>query len=273
MPPPPDHEHYQGGGENPTLASVVLQTKAYKNPYDSHKAMEDVQGVLAGAGLAHVEAFNAIYLELTGCILYALDHRDDPINKDLKFDDEAAVRRTIGIFADQYLRQLRFHARGRSDLVDAPWQWLFYSDEAKRAPKGMQFLMGMGSHILYDLPWALAISEVDESYHEDYTKTIGILIARTAGKLASDYIPGPAFLRRPSKSAVLTMVALWREMAWRYGEKLQKAGKLPVAEYGEKVRRIKEEVTYLSELNAQAALKLGRHALGGVTQSDEGLAA
>ena len=255
------------GYEGEPLILPSVPTEVYEDPHDAHAALGRVGEELAAAGLEHVIPFNIIYWELTGRIIYALDHEEEGIT----FDDPDAVRRTIGIFADQYFSQLRFHARGRPDLVDVPWQWLFYSEEAKKSPEGIQFLAGMSAHIIYDLPWALDISKVDDGYEEDYRKVIGMLIAITADKLATDYIPGPPSMRGVLKNAVLLMIAQWREAAWRDGKDLQEAAKLPtVREYGDEVNRIKREITDISEAAEMVILKLGRHAM--TAMSDPGQA-
>jgi hypothetical protein len=192
--------------------SNVLPREVYSDPADVVVALDNIAEELTDAGLVHLLPFNTIYRELTAGVIEAIGNGE--------FQDPETVARTIGIFADYYFKQLRAHTRLTDEVVDPAWRLLFYDEEAKNAPPGVQFLLGMNAHINYDLPQALRDSNVEDSYYDDYKRVVGILIELTAKKIAPDYIPGPEFSRNGLIDMTLNLIANWREHAWQTGKAL-----------------------------------------------------
>lgn len=178
--------------------------------------MNEIEPVLVSAGLAHVHHFNHVYKTLTGRVR-------DGIEQEGRFQQPDTVERTVGIFAQLYFDPLRAYTEGNRAAVSLSWQSLLYNRTAKTAPGGVQFLLGMSSHINYDLPQALCASQVDDSYYPDYEVVIGDMIKAAAEQLSSTYVPVPRMMRDRLTNHTVRQIAHWREVAWYAGKVLQEA--------------------------------------------------
>jgi len=200
----------------------VLDT-VYTDSNELVQAMAFVGGELPRLGLSHLVPFNTAYLSLScdvrdtvkkGAAVAGADDFDS------KFQYPETVEKTMGIFAELYFKQVRAHLNGKSHLVDDAWQPLFYGAAGRNASPGIQFLLGMNAHIVYDLPQALAKSGVTESYYRDYTKTVGLLINEVAEYLGPAYVPGTDRMRGYLIGKTVDRIAVWREEAWQAAQSL-----------------------------------------------------
>jgi hypothetical protein len=181
-------------------------------------AMEALGDRLPAMGLEHLVPFNTAYLSLSGDVRDAVKESSDTA---FRFSHPEVVERTMGIFAELYFRQVRAHRLIGSQGVDEAWRPLFYSKAGKNAPPGIQFLLGMNAHIVYDLPQALSKSGVTEDYFADYTKVVGDIIDKVAAELSLAYVPGTGWMRKFLTDKTVLRIADWRANAWWAGKQLQ----------------------------------------------------
>jgi hypothetical protein len=195
--------------------SRMLDT-VYTDSDELVDAMDITGRLLPRWGLDHLVPFNTAYLSLSRDVGDAVKGRSNKF----EFSHPQVVERTMGIFAELYFRQIREYHRMGIKGVDEAWRPLFDSNAGKNASPGIQFLLGMNAHIVYDLPQALLKSGVTEDYYADYTKVVGGLIDEVAKYMAPAYVPGTKGVRNFLTRKTVKRIAVWREDAWNAGKEL-----------------------------------------------------
>jgi hypothetical protein len=227
------------------VLDAVLRT-TYIDSGELADGMQFVGEQLPRWGLEHLVAFNTAYLSLSCTVRDAVrrgarDPSEPQDEQALKFLYPEVVEQTMGIFAELWFRQVyAFHHVGIK-AVDEAWRPLFDGSAGKNASPGIQFLLGMNAHIVYDLPQALDKSlrkserEAKEAqdpedevkaftardYYEDYIDTVGVLIDRVAEQMARAYVPGNDWTRKYLTQKTVARIARWRDYAWDAGLQLK----------------------------------------------------
>lgn len=234
---------------------AALPTGVLENPAKVIDYFEVTRPLLPEAGLAHDVPFDGIYGDLTQKVKHGLDIG--------VFTQPQAASRAVPTFYDYYRTQLTEHAKGNPGGVNPVWQPLFYHPAAKRAPRGIQFLLGMNAHINYDLAQALRDTQADNSYYHDFEIIVGDMIDATAREISSAYIPGPSRLRDKLTALTISRIAMWRERAWNSGMYLQEVQNDPAATAAELKRMERFTLT-----NSRLILHGGSLALDALGISD-----
>lgn len=180
--------------------------------------MESVQRAVGQAGLAHTEPFQRVYMHLTKRVNDRITAQQRPGEKPY-FRECDSLQRTAKIFAHYWFDPLRDHVT-ENQTPPRAWQTLLHGERAKRSSPGIQFLLGMSAHIIYDLPQALLESNPKHEYYDDFL-AVDDLIYETAEELSSDLV----LIRHSERKKVvmkLTTAAVkrWRAQSWHDYETL-----------------------------------------------------
>lgn len=266
---------------DPEVALETVLSTIYTDSDDLVGAMVRIGEELPGRGLAHVLPFNTAYLTLSSNVRdrvkesIAVREAGTGFLKGYHFENPEVVEETMGIFAELYFKQVLAHITpgvGESG-VDEAWRPLFYSAAGRNASPGIQFLLGMNAHIVYDLPQALHRSSgVTQSYYEDYRDVVGGLIDEVASDLAPAYVPGGNRTRGRLTHETVLRIADWREDAWKAGMNLRRIVNARTGEYFTRtesegrfaIHAILRGCERAALKNAKFMRYLGRIALSGV---------
>jgi hypothetical protein len=180
--------------------------------------MESVQQAVGQAGLAHTEPFQRGYLHLTKRVDERIIALPEP-GKEPFFRERESLQKTALIFARYWFDPLLDQATGKEPV--RAWQPLLQDERARNASHGIQFLLGMSAHIIYDLPQALAESNPKREYYDDFL-AVDDLIRETAEELSHDFI----LIRHNKRKKVVTnlttaAVKRWRAQSWKDFETLR----------------------------------------------------
>jgi hypothetical protein len=192
-----------------------------------HRIIREMERRVARAGCAHRSLFGLAYLRTTEHYLAAW-------NEPGFFDDPAFLNHYDAVFARFYFDAEDAWAAGRVLDVDPAWRVAFAADEAKAVTSGGNMLLGMNAHINNDLPFTLAaiglVAPDGTSRKPDHDKvnqflnrvTIPLreeIVARLDPAFGDSDAPGTL-----DESALMALIASWREGAWRSAERLVSAG-------------------------------------------------
>lgn len=184
--------------------------------------------LVEGLGCDHNAAFALLYLRTTEAIR-------DHIRKG-HFLDRQLLNRETTLFARYYLDAFRSWKQGHDSRVPEAWRVAFDAAAAREVHTLGDVFLGINAHVNRDLPfmlYRLGMVRDDEAladHYADHNAVNAVLVAARAtsfpsisAKLddtifASLYAPLP-----PALSPLTTLVADWRESAWKQARRLADA--------------------------------------------------
>lgn len=168
----------------------------------------------------HDAPFSLLYQRTTEAVRAALQRG--------VFDDPSLVNKQTTVFADMYFSAAENWRQGRIERVPPAWRLTFAAAERSQVSGQGDALLGMASHILADLPYAIA--SVPELTRKDHLAVNEVLaevyepvVAEEARRFdptmrAADPLPGSL-----DQKPVLEVLFGWREEAWQAAARLRAA--------------------------------------------------
>lgn len=181
--------------------------------------MDSVLRAVGRAGLSHTESFQRVYMHLTKRVNERMDDLPGQGCEPF-FKESDSLEKTAKIFARYWFDPLQAHITEGKTPAKA-WQTLLQSHRAQHASQGIQFLLGMSAHIIYDLPQALLESNPTQEYYDDFL-AVDDLIYETAEELSQDLV----LVRNSERKKMVTKlttgaVKRWRAQSWSDYEMLK----------------------------------------------------
>jgi hypothetical protein len=147
------------------------------------------------------------------------------------FRDNAFVNHQDVVFADFYFRPMDdWYQRNRIDRVPPAWRIAFDAGDRRTTSVTGDVLLGMNGHIRRDLPFVLAaiglVTEDGETRKTDHDRVNDFLTevqTTITDELHRRHDPSPRSEPTPydlDEHAVMHVIRLWREEAWRKAELL-----------------------------------------------------
>jgi hypothetical protein len=233
--------------------------------------MEEILNAMVATDDA-MRHFHATYLRTTAAIR-------DEIEQD-GFRDPRWVEAWDVRFADLYLEPLE---RRRSGLrIDSPWRIAFAAAEGPSLPPLRHVLLGMNTHINFDLPQALIATISDEEFDDpallarrstDHARVDEVLVRRVASEdreLIAATRPGERslldrLLTPLNHAATRRFIKEAREKVWQNALILSQARREGGQRLGERLHQLGELTTErVADLQrpGQVVLRLARNGFG-----------
>lgn len=175
------------------------------------------------AGCHHRSLFGLAYLRTTQEYLRAWSEPDF-------FADPAFLNHYDAVFARFYFDAVDSWDAGRVADVDPAWRVAFAAEDAREVTSGGNMLLGMSAHINNDLPFTLAaiglVAPDGTSRKADHDKVNQFLNRVTIPlreEIVRRYDPAFGDADAPTtldETAIMALIASWREGAWRNAERL-----------------------------------------------------
>jgi hypothetical protein len=175
-------------------------------------------------GCDHAAIFSLVYK------LTTVEYRRAVEDPDF-FRDNAFVNHQDVVFADFYFQPMDdWHKHGRIDRVPPAWRLAFDAGERELVSTTGDVLLGMNGHIRRDLPFVLAaiglVTEDGETRKHDHDR-VNDFLAEVQATITEDVQRrhDPSFgsdglVLSLDEHAIMHVIRLWREEAWRKAELL-----------------------------------------------------
>jgi len=179
-----------------------------------------------GSTCHHDAVFALAYLRTTQTYQWAAVQPDH-------FADVAWVNHYDAVFAKYYFRSYDEYVAGRRTSVPEAWLTAFDASASRAVSGSGNLLLGMNAHVNRDLPFVLAaiglVGPDGTSRKADHDKVnhflnlvMQPLLRETAARFDPDVIDVPTPYGT-GYTALLQLLATWREAAWRNAELLVSA--------------------------------------------------
>jgi hypothetical protein len=197
----------------------VIPSQRLENPDLVQAAFDNIEPLLIPAGRAHIFPFHYGYGNTTRVVRSGLGTG--------VFDNDEDVAANIASFAkshfDPLAESVAAELDDRESRMKLAWKVLYEDERAKSASNGVQFSLGMITHIDVDLPESLAMNKVGEDYWPDFKKVVGAHLAISGNELSELFIP-QGLTRPVLRAAVLQAVAIRRARSFKNGQYLISKG-------------------------------------------------
>lgn len=149
------------------------------------------------------------------------------------FAEVSWVNHYDAVFAKYYFRAVDDYAAGRSASVPAAWRIAFDAARDRRVSGSGSLLLGMNAHVNRDLPFVLAAIGLvgpdgtnRKADHDKVNQFLNLVLEPLLAEISTRFDPHVINIKTPfgtGYTALLQLLVLWREAAWRNAELLVSA--------------------------------------------------